>query len=398
MITLSEEILKMSEHEAKEILTDNLYKSKYYIYDNEEVVTRATRIFKNRFIDTTGSAWSLGDGIKPLSYSRFIEIKKNILDNYIKQLSPSAFAKYLEKAAGDIFGQENVEAKVDSGGYMVTLVIWFKEINIENSAEQQHLIRDLFVRIKFNLLDNKVCNLSGIDINRATYTERELSESYMFSHSNASSRSNSFAEGLCFGDTQLKQFIMNMMKNNAVISVYPLLSALNEYFKWESLEGTPYKRIDSVINGRSSLGSRARKPLVSQISLNRLITECGNIEYSYTSNYVRYENKTKNIIKLTNKCIEEIDEKLTSAFPAACFYRNNGVSYSNINSMTEYYKEGQEVIVFKGEVIKRKIIKDDSNQPQGLKIHCEILDEVVNGLEEKIYNKILTKKLEENYG
>jgi len=34
MIKLSEEILKMSEHEAKEALTDNLYKSKYYIYDN----------------------------------------------------------------------------------------------------------------------------------------------------------------------------------------------------------------------------------------------------------------------------------------------------------------------------------------------------------------------------
>ena len=191
---------------------------------------------------------------------------------------------------------------------------------------------------------------------------------------------------------------MNMMNDNAVISVYPLLSALNEYFRWESLEGTPYKRIDSVINGRSNLGSRARRPFVSQISLNKLIAECENIEYSYTNNYVRYENKTKNRIKLTNKCIEEIDEKLTSAFPVACFYRNNGVSYSNINSMTEYYKEGQEVIVFKGEVIKRKIIKDDPNQPQGLKIHCEILDEVVNGLEEKIYNKILTKKLEENYG
>jgi len=248
------------------------------------------------------------------------------------------------------------------------------------------------------LLDNKVYNLSGIDINRATYTEKELSESYMFSHSNASSRSNSFAGGLCFGDTQLKQFIMNMMKDNAVISVYPLLSSLNEYFRWESLEGTPYKRIDSVINGRSSLSSRARKPLVSQISLNRLIVECENIGYSYTNNHVRYENKTKNRIKLANKCIEEIDGKLTSAFPAACFYRNNGVSYSNINSMTEYYKEGQEVIVFKGEIIKRKIIKDEANQPQGLRIHCEILDEVVNGLEEKIYNKILTKKLEENYG
>ena len=65
---------------------------------------------------------------------------------------------------------------------------------------------------------------------------------------------------------------------------------------------------------------------------------------------------------------------------------------------TDYYKEGQEVIVFKGEIIKRKIIKDEANQPQGLKIHCEILDEVVNGLEEKIYNNILTKKLEENYG
>ena len=398
MIKLSEEILKMSEHEAKETLTDNLYKSKYYVYDNKGIVTRATKILKNRFIDTTGGAWSFSDGIRPLSYNRFVEIKKSILDNYIKQLSPATFAKYLEKVAGDIFGQENVEAKVDDSNYMVTLVIWFKEINIENSAEQQHLIRDLFVRVKFNLLGNKVCNLSGIDINRATYTEKELYESYMFSHSNASSRSNSFAEGLCFGDTQLKQFIMNMMKDNAVISVYPLLSALNEYFRWESLEGTPYKRIDSVINGRSILGSRARKPLVSQISLNRLIAECENIEYSYTNNHVRYENKTKNRIKLTNKCIEEIDGKLTSAFPAACFYRNNGVSYSNINSVTEYYKEGQEVIVFKGEVIKRKIIKDEADQSQGLRIHCEILDEVVNGLEEKIYNKILTKKLEENYG
>ena len=398
MIELSEEILKMSEHEAKETLTDNLYKSKYYVYDNKEIVTRATKILKNRFIDKTGGAWNFSDGIRPLSYNRFVEIKKSILDNYIKQLSPATFAKYLEKVAGDIFGQENVEAKVNGSNYMVTLVILFKEINIENSAEQQHLIRDLFVRVKFSLLNNKVYNLSGIDINRATYTEKELSESYMFSHSNASSRSNSFAGGLCFGDTQLKQFIMNMMKDNAVISVYPLLSALNEYFRWESLEGTPYKRIDSVINGRSNLGSRARRPFVSQISLNRLIAECENIEYSYTNNYVRYENKTKNRIKLTNKCIEEIDEKLTSAFPVACFYRNNGVSYSNINSMTEYYKEGQEVIVFKGEVIKRKIIKDDSNQPQGLKIHCEILDEVVNGLEEKIYNKILTKKLEENYG
>ena len=89
MITLSEEILKMSEHEAKEILTDNLYKSKYYVYDNKEIVTRATKIFKNRFIDAIGHAWSLGDGIKPLSYNTFIEIKKNILDNYIKQLSPS---------------------------------------------------------------------------------------------------------------------------------------------------------------------------------------------------------------------------------------------------------------------------------------------------------------------
>ena len=75
MIELSEEILKMSEHEAKETLTDNLYKSKYYVYDNKEIVTRATKILKNRFIDTTGGAWSFSDGIRPLSYNRFVEIK-----------------------------------------------------------------------------------------------------------------------------------------------------------------------------------------------------------------------------------------------------------------------------------------------------------------------------------
>ena len=59
MIKLSEEILKMSEHEAKETLTDNLYKSKYYVYDNEEVVTRATKILKNRFIDMNFENWRM---------------------------------------------------------------------------------------------------------------------------------------------------------------------------------------------------------------------------------------------------------------------------------------------------------------------------------------------------
>ena len=49
MIELTEDILKMSDNEARKILVNDIYKAKYYI-QNDRLIERETKVYKDSFL------------------------------------------------------------------------------------------------------------------------------------------------------------------------------------------------------------------------------------------------------------------------------------------------------------------------------------------------------------
>lgn len=155
-----------------------------------------------------------------------------------------------ESALNTVFPDKWEFKPVDRDGY-IYLIIYFPEVIIKNDLELEHTIKDLFVKLRF--YPNYTLNAHPIGF-RTTYTIKEYALCYTHSHISALAVNNRNvnANTFCLGSSELSPQLraLNYLVNDDATIVEEellmLLFNLETYVAWESLEGGPYKKIETL--------------------------------------------------------------------------------------------------------------------------------------------------------
>lgn len=130
----------------------------------------------------------------------------------------------------------------EENGYLV-LIIHYPSITVRNSNGRHHEMKDLFVRLQFNMMNWK---LIGFHVTRRTLNAQEARHSYYFSHARTNTTEGEDWRGLCLGggtSIALNVADLNRCFNRRIFEAF--LITLDDYFSWESVEGVPYIHINA---------------------------------------------------------------------------------------------------------------------------------------------------------
>jgi len=412
MVILPEELVKLDDEKLKkELSKSNSEYQRIYQITEGKIYKRVTNIvdrkaiYKNISSNYTTSAL-INSFETPLTYSKFKEIQYQNKIERIRKVSIPQFAKILNIAANTVIDKDNFEISIDNSSESITMIIRFPDYEITNGIFN-HRIRDLFVKLDFFREINLIC-LNSIKILRTTYTEKEIVGDYMFSHC-SDSPEFTWVSGLCLGHTNFSKIVQNFKSYHSsgeISTLTSFLLQLVEYFKWESLDGVPYKKIEGLnknINNLSFVDVYVNRYVDTETILEAIFKNTkliDSLRYTFLPNS---NLKTKNYfeVRLNQDSIDNIDDLLTSLYPEYKYIRIDGESYidNNLQSLSSYESRiGEKMLTFKNKDYFFNIIKEENISDSYIyKIDANILDRVVNSLEKLITKSVLQNKLMEEY-
>jgi len=316
-------------------------------------------------------------------------IKKETLCNLRLKQSTQQKINFINKVIRSVMDEDTYDVYRDSD--YIYIILHFPEITMTNSVEQSHIIRDVY--IKMYIRTNSL-TLRDIAIARSTVTENEYIKKYTFSHC---SRGFSYQwnNNICFGDTTIHELKNDLNIKNSVIDLPYFITLLKSYLSWESIEGTPFIRMDSIVDNtqiKAAPQNWTNSDIINAVNLVLCNTE--SFEYNF--------NETNGIACpfIDTKSIEKIENILTecSDFKRFVYPSVNRKSIivtplkitDNIPQYTDIY--------FKGCQVPFKIVKDEVADTKNVKmsIHNLFLSQVIEEIEIK-FTKFLTDKYEVIY-
>ena len=182
--------------------------------------------------------------------------------------------------------------------------LYFDEITIKNSRNKSHIIKDLFVKISFykNSMDQYEL-MSGLSGYRTFITQNEANIGYC--HSHLSSGGN-----FCLGSGPLDKFMSKhayslLLKKEYIDTFDEMLLMIFQYVRWESLEGTPYKKLENIVKINSI--SKYQKVSNEFIASRNSVLNNRNISNQFL---IRLFNLSKQIELKEGKYILKFDNEL----------------------------------------------------------------------------------------
>lgn len=190
-----------------------------------------------------------------------------------------------------------------------SIILKFDDIHIKNSRRQSHNIKDLLIKIILDKnSDTKRLVLGSLQGNRLTITPDEYQSSYFHSHLNHSVREsmrgsvlNTF-KSFCTGSGEINAYRMELNQDGMTEQkIIAFLLQLTTLVSWESLEGTPYKYINKIMNRSEDISINVYTRSISSQNMDNYYQEwltrhkegedIPNLQFEYTdSGYVLKEN------------------------------------------------------------------------------------------------------------
>jgi hypothetical protein len=172
----------------------------------------------------------------------------------------------------------------------LNLVIFYPEINITNSRDFKHVIKELYVIVPLHV-ENKNFVFSGNLYGFRTFqTSDERDSNYIHSHSN---NSKILEIGkFCLGSGDINLIIRNLMTrtNFSDVLLKGFLLTLDYYLTWESLEGGPHRKLEVLFNKSQEINSSGSYTL--PIINNKLFIEIfSKITPIYSNGLIDYNLK-----------------------------------------------------------------------------------------------------------
>lgn len=281
--------------------------------------------------------------------------------------------------------------------------VYYPEIIITNSTKKSHVITDLYVRFSFNYFGRLY---GSFKINRGSYSDQEWNSSYKHSHT-----SGSFPDEIdyfstpCLGSGPINSTISVLMnttlENFSELEIVQFLILMDDFLKWESLEGVPYKYIRDIGGGGNYNISPNRSPKELRNSekqvLEHIVKETDFLEHvkehafliptvkDGTPKYSILLNEWE-LQKLLFSYYQEEINTFEYTLTNILMYKDslNRVYYKSASGgnfiPTERY-EGRTLFTFKGHDVKLKIHKTITEEVEDFCINPEILYYLINRLE-----------------
>lgn len=146
-----------------------------------------------------------------------------------------------------------------------TCYVHFPEIEIENSEEEIHNIKDLYVKFSFQVMDGKVEGFSNsLEGLRATVTAEEFYKGYRHSHLYVSDGASdneelvdmdedqlfeafeTYFQSFCLGSHTMEKVLNTLTLDFTKEGFAIFLNQLDSFVRWESKEGGPYIRMKKI--------------------------------------------------------------------------------------------------------------------------------------------------------
>lgn len=226
------------------------------------------------------------------------------------------------------------DARIPVINYMQTLVsrkdrahfqmtIHYPEFVITN-GKLKHTIKDLYVRFQLKAdLKFMPATFSGM---RTTFTNQEMLATY--THSHLSGICTEFST-FCTGTGPIKMLMLTLASGYNSNTFKMFLHSLNNYVRWESLTGTPYRYIKNIGNNapiHTIEFDREEKTTLINTCFNFVIQNHKLLKYNLT--------ETKVGIELTDEFELKFAEYLTQ-------HQNNEIlrelfGFRDINNITPF--------------------------------------------------------------
>lgn len=286
------------------------------------------------------------------------------------------------------------------------LKVLYPKFTITNTANESHLIRDLMVihKVDFSNRSRSVHTLQPSG-SRLSKTKLEIASGYQQSHLPGHSDWINLpfhAETFCVGgDTDVSRMIAEFEVEMDWDRYELYLFCIDSMITWESIEGAPYRRMNSVkhaLNSRvTNVNLNSVKDVVDCIVMNKIPL---NVDF--------YVDQGLFKIKPNEKANEFIKAIVLREFT---FLKYKSILVTRVpNTFDEFLQmkadsqpetsyevqATKHYTIFRGEKVFAKKIKEDSRNQKPTPIeeyivYPKFLKNVLNKLESRIYSKAITK-------
>jgi hypothetical protein len=158
--------------------------------------------------------------------------------------------KRLKEIAEGVFGPDRVElnnAVIKASNFI--LVIHFPEIELRNSRNSKHTIRDLWVQFACSLQPDNAGHGYVMSMRprgkRTTASLKELQTGFAHSHLPVQAALAEY-HNFCLGQSSFASIVDNLKLNGSEEDWELMLLSLTNYVSWESLEGGPHINMTSI--------------------------------------------------------------------------------------------------------------------------------------------------------
>lgn len=203
-----------------------------------------------------------------------------------------------------IDGNVNATRTYDSfsGPIGITVVIYFPNLVVTNSAGDKWPIKDYYVLLDFSIR----MGVSTIRGYRATKSVVEYRAGYTFSHSNVTVDD---VVGFCFGATELDELVAELrMDPYDSMRISLLFQQLEDYLSWESIDGVPYYPIKRLLKPESNAAA-------PNISSTRIASMAADLSFMVQEMDIRVAG-TKTSVTINIASNKKFRELVTSVCPA----------------------------------------------------------------------------------
>lgn len=335
------------------------------------------------------------------------------LDNFNNIKEFEWFKRYLEYL--NIYYNGNIEDIISNDRFLVEeqyipvynltkeFIVYYPEIIITNSNKESHVITDLYVKFSFDYF-GKLSN--SFKINRGSYSDQEWYSNYKHSHTHGSLPEAicSFSTP-CLGGGPINSTIAVLqnatLETFSELEIVQFLILIDDFLKWESLEGVPYKYIRDIGNSGSHTIVPNRSPTelmhYERRVLEHIVKETDFLEHikehtfliptvkDGTPKYSILFDEWK-LQKILFSYYQETINLFGDILTNLLMYKDslNRVYYKRKtagNSRPIERYEGQTLFNFKGRDVKLKIHKTITKEVEDFCINPEILYYLINRLE-----------------
>lgn len=196
------------------------------------------------------------DHVRAVPLYEIMSLKRNVnINQKVLAFDMKGLKRAVENTISRLYPKERFEVKIEESyknSGTLQIIIHYPEMLVTNEFGSTHLMKDLFLKFYIKKSDNNSMRLYGIKILRSTYSINEIDiggSFYVFSHHMRQSDPLHFYGDLCFGSSNpVSKMINNYSDNIDFTQIQSFIMAMESYFSWESIEGTPYIKMDEFFS------------------------------------------------------------------------------------------------------------------------------------------------------